>query len=167
VTVRLSPQQLRSLIREQKRSASLIDDYVHRAGWLHLPRLVLARNLASLATAALGALSSRSPSQTRIRPCRLGSRRATQIKPADSDRPGGLGLRLGSGSGRLTRIWPRCLESGRAGLIDWLERRGEEETRIPMHADWVGQGCSMRSSAEGLKFGSLYASRAKGRKPTS
>jgi hypothetical protein len=57
--------------------------------------------------------------------------RLTRIDPADSDRDW-------IGSSRLTRIWPRCLGSGRAGQIDWLERREGEEARIPMHADWVG-----------------------------
>ncbi len=47
-------------------------------------------------------------------------------------------------------------------MIDWLEKRGEEKKRIPMHANWVGQGYSMQSSAEGLIFESLYTSRAKG-----
>jgi hypothetical protein len=67
------------------------------------------------------------------------------------------------GSGRLTRIWPRCLGSDRAGLVYWVERREEEEARmpkeggregeaamIPMCADWVGKGCSMQSSTERL-----------------
>jgi hypothetical protein len=81
----------------------------------------------------------------------LGSRRTTWIKPADSDRPGGL---LGS---RLDRVEPAdsnlaaLTRTRPVGLIEWLERSEGEEARIHMHADWVGQGCSMRSSAEGLK----------------
>jgi hypothetical protein len=65
--------------------------------------------------------------------------------------------------GRLTRVWPRCLGSDRAGLVDWVERREGEAARIPkeggregeaamipMCADWVGKGCSMQSSTERL-----------------
>jgi hypothetical protein len=87
---------------------------------------------------------------------RLGSSWPTRIDPADSDHDCIWLI-------RLTRIWPRCLGSGRAEMVNWVERREGRRQGYPCVRIGWGMDAQHAEQCGRAEFKSLYPYRGNGR----